>query len=147
MLTTKNLKTMELTVRARYKGKDYTISSLFVDGAKLCDVLEDPIRDLGEDGSGKIAGKTAIPGGRYEVILNESPKFGRILPLLLDVPFFEGIRIHRGNTAKDSHGCLLPGENRKRGQVINSGYYEKKIVELITEAQKRKEKIYITIER
>lgn len=138
---------MELLVKSRFLGSEYTISRLYIDGEKICDVLEDTVRDLKADGSGKIAGKTAIPAGKYKVILSYSPSFKRILPELLDVPFFQYIRIHNGLNNKNTKGCLLPGENRKRGQVINSPYYEKKIIEMLTEAEARGEENHITIER
>lgn len=133
---------MKLIVERRFLGKDYTIGKLFVDGEYFCDTLEDPVRDIKPDGSGKIAGNTAIPYGEYEVIVNESPKFGRKLPRLLNVPHFEGILIHRGNTSKDTAGCILVGENKVKGKVINSTPYEEKLVKLIEGAA---EKVYINI--
>ena len=91
----------------------------------------------------KVPGATAIPAGRYEVIVNRSPRFGRDLPRLLDVPGFEGILIHRGNTAEDTSGCILVGENRERGKVINSTRYEVQLTGILERAQ---EKGKITIE-
>ena len=104
----------------RFRGPKYTISSLTIDGRYLCDVLEDPVRIFGPRGEGKIKGNTAIPAGIYRVIRTMSPRFKRILPLLLDVPFFDGIRIHPGNTAADTEGCILPGLNKVVGKVIDS---------------------------
>jgi hypothetical protein len=80
--------------------------------------LEDTVREK------KIMHKTAIPEGTYEVIVNRSPKFKRDLPRLLNVPNFEGILIHRGNTPNDTSGCILVGENKVKGKVINSTKYE-----------------------
>jgi hypothetical protein len=80
-----------------------TIGKLCVDGEKLCYTLEDAVRDT------KIAGLTAIPKGRYQVIINHSPRFGRDLPLLLNVPNYEGVRIHPGNDATETEGCILVG--------------------------------------
>ena len=96
--------------------------------------MEDKVRDLNKNGvfdgdEKKVYGETAIPYGTYKVILSYSPKFKRILPELLDVPCFTGIRIHRGNTEKDTAGCLLVGENKVRGKVLNSTYWEKKLIE------------------
>lgn len=121
----------------------YTIGKMYIDGTYFCDTLEDKVRDIGET---KIAGETAIPYGRYKVVVNMSPRFKRELPLLLNVPRFEGIRIHRGNTDKDSSGCILVGENKVKGKVINSTPYEQKIVAILKEAQNKGEDIWITIE-
>ena len=112
----------------------YTIGKIYIDGEYFCDTLEDKVRDLNKNGvfdgdEKKVYGETAIPYGTYKVILSYSPKFKRILPELLDVPCFTGIRIHRGNTEKDTAGCLLVGENKVRGKVLNSTYWEKKLIE------------------
>lgn len=86
-----------------------TLGDLHVEGAFLCHTLEDVVRDLGPDGAGKVFGETAIPAGTYEVAITFSPKFGRPMPILLDVPFFTGIRIHSGNTDANTEGCVLLG--------------------------------------
>ncbi len=91
---------MILLLKRNHLTPGYTIGKLYVDGVYLCDTLEDTVRDA------KIYGETAVPVGVYEVVLNESPKFKRDLPLLLEVRGFMGIRIHRGNTAADSSGCI-----------------------------------------
>ena len=90
---------MKLILDRIFMADDYTIGRLFIDGAYFCDTLEDTVRDLKSDGSGKIYGETAIPTGEYKVMLARSPRFKRILPRLLNVPFFEGILIHSGNYA------------------------------------------------
>ena len=105
-----------------------------MNGAYFCDTIEDPVRTL-KSKEDKVPGKTAIPPGIYKIILNESPKFKRILPRLIDVPFFDGILIHRGNRASDSEGCIIVGENKIKGKVINSTYYEEKLVELLKNAE------------
>lgn len=90
---------MELTLTRIEKTKDYTTGRLDIDGTYFCDTLEPTWRSLGPGRPGhKIAGRTAIPDGRYPVVVTYSPRFGRWLPLLLHVPQFEGIRIHAGNT-------------------------------------------------
>lgn len=94
---------MKLEVEQYKRGIDFTLSKLFVNDKLFCWILEDAIRDKKEDG------KTAIPRGKYEVIINESIRFKRLLPLLLDIPNYRGIRIHPGNTSEDTEGCLLPG--------------------------------------
>lgn len=129
----------------------YTIGKMYIDGKYFCDTLEDRVRDLNkngkfDNGEVKIAGETAIPYGRYQVVVTMSPKFKRELPRLLNVPNFEGILIHRGNTDKDSSGCLLLGENKVKGKVINSTPYEQKLVSILKDVQNKGEEIWITIE-
>lgn len=146
------MKTLELKVKRRWFAEDYTIGTFFANEKRICDTIEDKNRDLNRDGDlndkgeAKVYGETAIPFGRYEVVLNISPKFKRRLPRLLNVKHFEGILIHRGNTAKDTHGCIIVGENKVKGKVINSTFYEKKIVEICEQAIEEGKKIFITIE-
>lgn len=97
-----------------FKGPEYTIGKLYIDGQYFCDTLEDTIRKE------KIAGKTAIPAGKYKVKKTYSPRFKKQLPEILNVPNFFGVRIHAGNTAKDTEGCILLGLNKTKGAVINS---------------------------
>jgi len=119
------------------KKETYTIGKLYIDDAYFCDTLEDKDRGLRQDMSLseiqkiKVQDETAIPTGIYKVIVNQSPKFGRLLPRLLDVPGFEGVLIHRGNNDKHTSGCILVGENKVVGQLVNSTGYELKIVELL----------------
>lgn len=134
---------MNLHLQRRFKGVSYTIGNLYINNTYFCGTLEDKVRDIPRDG--KVWGETAIPEGEYKVILNYSPKFKRHLPRLLDVPYFEGILIHRGNTAKDTAGCILVGENKIKGKVINSTKYEIELVRLISDAMARGEEIKITI--
>ena len=100
----------ELTLERLYLKADYTIGRLLVDGDYFCDTLEDRVRDYNKDGDlldegeGKVYGETAIPYGRYSVVVSHSPKFRRDLPLLLNVPHFTGIRIHAGNHAGHTEG-------------------------------------------
>lgn len=129
----------------------YTIGKMYIDGEYFCDTLEDRVRDINkngkfDNGEVKVAGETAIPYGRYQVVVNMSPRFKRELPRLLNVPNFEGILIHRGNTDKDSSGCILVGENKVKGKVINSTPYEQKLVSILKEIQNKGEEIWITIE-
>ncbi len=135
---------MKLRLVRRFKGDTYTIGSLSVNGEKFCDTLEDRVRDLA-GGEAKVPGETAIPEGRYRVIVNRSPKFGRDLPRLLDVPMFEDVLIHRGNTAEDSAGCILVGENKEKGKVIHSTPYEERLVALCKAALAKGETIEIEV--
>lgn len=133
---------MELLVQRIAKKSEYTIGRLFVDGKYLCDVLEDKVREPGV----KVPGETAIPAGRYRVIVAMSPKFKRELPRLLDVPGFEGILIHAGNSPRDTEGCLLVGENKEKGRVLNSRKHEVKLTVIVKEAINRGEEVWIEIE-
>lgn len=141
---------MELLLERKYLKTKYTIGNLYLNGKYYCNILEDTVRDINKNstfdcGEFKISGHTAIPYGKYEIQVTYSPKFKRKLPLLLNVKHFEGIRIHRGNTEKDSSGCLIPGENTKRGMVLNSTKYELELTNLIENANKKGEKVIIEI--
>ncbi len=120
---------MEILVKRIFKGEDYAIGKMYVDGKYFCDTLEDKVRNMPAEP--KVYGKTAIPTGTYKVVLMRSPRFDRILPRLLAVPYFEGILIHAGNSAADSSGCILLGENREKGKVLNSRVYENKLVKML----------------
>lgn len=93
----------------------------------------------------KIPGHTAIPEGTYPVVLSYSPRFKRWLPLLLGVPNFEGIRIHAGNYPDDTQGCILVGENKLEGMVVDSRIWLGRLMKRITEAQEQGEAVWITI--
>lgn len=142
---------MELLLSRRYLSNEYTIGDFFINGEKLCETIEDKVRDVNQDGDlndpgeKKVYGETAIPYGRYRVELTMSPKFQRLLPILIAVKHFTGIRIHRGNRAIDSHGCILPGENKKKGMVLNSTKYEMIIVDRIFKAMLSGEEVWIDV--
>lgn len=134
---------MKLNLERLFLKPDYTIGKLYIDGSYFCDTLEDQVRDLTKEK--KVPGRTAIPAGTYEVIVNISPRFRRKLPRLLDVPGFDGILIHRGNTAEDTAGCILVGENREQGKVINSTRYELQLTGMLERVQGKGEKPTIEI--
>lgn len=141
---------MELLLKRIAKKDTYTIGKLYINGDYFCDTLEDKDRGLKQSDSLsyiqkiKVQEETAIPSGKYEIIVNYSPKFKRNLPRLLNVPGFSGILIHRGNTSKDTAGCILIGENKVVGKVINSTKYELELTKILTEAS-NKETIHITL--
>ena len=154
---------MELLLKRIALKDTYTIGKLYVNGTYFCDTIEDKVRDLNKDGDlndvgeGKIPSLTAIPYGKYEITLKvQSPKFslksaynwcGGYLPRLIGVPHFEGILIHAGNTADSSAGCIIVGENKIKGQVINSMVTLKRLYcSVLKEASDRNEKIWIKIE-
>lgn len=132
---------MKLKLCRKFLGNKYTIGKLFINDEYICDTLEDAVRSE----SIKVCGETAIPYGVYEIILTMSPRFKRILPLLLDVPHFEGIRIHTGNTEKDTEGCILVGYNKVKGKVINSKIAFDKVMKYLELATINSEKITIEV--
>lgn len=105
---------MKLTVKRQHGTKGYTHGQLFIDGAYFCDTMEDQERDI------KIDGITAIPCGTYAVVINMSARFNRLMPQLLNVPNYAGVRIHSGNTAADTEGCILVGKNYKNDFITAS---------------------------
>lgn len=141
----------ELLLQRRHLKDTYTIGKLSVEDVTFCDTLEDKVRDYNHDGDledageQKISGDTAIPYGRYRVIVSYSPALKRKLPLLLDVPSFVGIRIHGGITNKNTSGCILVGENKLKGKLINSKSYVDTLTSWIEMWQKAGEDTWITI--
>ncbi len=126
---------MLLEIRRTARRESYTISKWYIDGKYICDGIEDRDRGLRQDMSLaqlqqlKMYGKTAIPSGTYNIKLTYSPKFASrrwaakyegCLPEVCEVPGYTGVRIHPGNTAEDTLGCLLPGYNKVKGKVVQS---------------------------
>ena len=102
-----------LLKRPKPTGLKFTEGRLYINGTFECFTLEDEDREL-ENGGVKVYGKTAIPRGRYEIVINMSTRFGREMILLKDVPQFKGIRMHSGNTSEDTDGCPLVGSINDR---------------------------------
>lgn len=117
---------MKLVLKRIAFKPTYTIGKLYVDGIYECDVIEDCDRGLDDSMSEseiikkKIYGQTAIPSGTYDVVITYSPKYKKNMPLILGVKGYSGIRIHSGNTAKDTLGCLIVGKNKEVGKVLES---------------------------
>lgn len=121
---------MLITIKRLYKTETSTIGEMLIDGVFECFTLEDVERSV------KIKGETAIPKGSYKVIINESNRFKRLLPLLLNVPNFEGVRIHPGNSNHDTEGCILVGQSRNKNYI---GQSRKAFDKLFKKMQKAKE--------
>lgn len=141
---------MIITLRRIAMKDTYTIGKLYIDGVYFCDTVEDKDRGLDDSmeestiKSRKVYGETAIPLGTYKVEITYSPKFRKNLPLLYNVKGFEGIRIHSGNTAKDSLGCIIVGKNKKVGMVLDSRSTMTKLMKILTNT---KENIWLIIRR
>ena len=131
---------MELKLKRIALKKEYTIGRLYIDGKYFCDTLEDVDRGLDQKmpleqiKRIKVMHQTAIPTGVYKVRLSMSPRFKRILPEILAVPGFSGIRIHNGKDQNSSSGCLIVGKNTIVGQVTNSKYWMEKLISILQSA-------------
>mgnify|MGYP001588215606 FL=1 len=121
-----------------------TTGKLFIENEFECYVLEDQDRKL-EAGGKKVYGRTAIPRGRYKIELDWSPKYEREMPHLLDVPQFEGIRIHTGNRSEDSEGCLIPGQERIVDYVRSSKLAFDALLQKLNMAWANNEEVWLTI--
>lgn len=150
---------MKLRVERKWWKNEYTIGILYVNGVRLCETLEDTVRDVNRNGrfdgqERKVYGKTAIPFGTYKVNMNTvSPtmknrnwakRYGGIVPRIMDVPLFDGILIHPGNTAADTAGCLLVGRNTVVGKLTSStATYYRLMDDYLMPAKRRNETITI----
>ena len=143
--------TMKLTIDRKYKKENYTIGKLYINGQYFCDTCEDKDRGLTQDMDEntifdiKVYGKTAIPTGLYTLSYTYSPKFKKYLLLVNNVPGFSGIRIHAGNTADDSLGCILVGRNTQVGKVMNSRTTLQQLNIIVTSAIHSGQKIELEI--
>lgn len=151
---------MRLTLKRIARRDTYTIGHLYIDGTYYCDTIEDKDRDENRNGvldgsEKKVPGETAIPNGTYVITMKvQSPKYSRYpqyarckgyLPRLLNVPGFDGILIHIGNTAANSAGCILVGKNTKVGKVLESTATFWPLYEQLKAASDRDEEITIKI--
>ena len=151
---------MELILERIAKRKTYTIGHLYIrqqvmdeyqpgtEDKYFCDTLEPTWRDYA-NGAYKVKGRSAIPEGRYAVVISWSPKFKQWLPILLGGPEFnkqwQGIRIHMGNTVKDTQGCILVGRNQRVGEVLESRKWLYELKQKIVEAKDKGEAVWLTI--
>ena len=132
---------MKLVLTRHARRADYTIGRLEDEnGMKVCDTLEPTWRDY-KGGEMKIPRKSAIPEGTYRVVITKSRRFQKYLPLLVGVPGFEGVRIHAGNTSRDTEGCILVGQNLQVGKVLWSRITLERLMKLI----ENEKEIYLTI--
>lgn len=142
---------MEILVKEPIKTDTSAISKMYIDGVFTCNVLEDTVRAAGV----KLFGKTAIPAGRYQIVITKSERFSRIrgkttfLPLLIAVPGFEGVRIHTGNKPEDTEGCLILGKYSPstKNWVSSSNIEFSKVFPKMQAALDAGQKIFITITR
>ena len=143
---------MKINIKRIARKTHYTIGHLYIDGQYFCDTLEPAdcglIKDmpLHEILRAKAKGKVAIPIGCYRVFITKSVRFGGWLPLVYGVPGFKGIRIHAGNRPADTSGCILVGWNRRVGQLLNSRTALYLLMQKMTEALGRGERVELEIE-
>lgn len=137
---------MKLVLTRTMLNAKSTIGKLVVDDMFFCYTLEDKDRYLETNPEAKVYGETAIPRGRYQVIIDFSGRFQRELPRLLLVPGFEGIRIHPGNTDKDTHGCILVGSSVVNDDFIgNSRATFDRLFTILDDAYARGQEIWIEV--
>lgn len=143
---------MHITIDRRWPKAGYTISEVYIDGEKQpYNCLEDTDRGLTQQMTGaeiariKVRGQTAIPRGTYRCVSTYSPKYRRRMPLLLGVRGFEGIRIHAGNSSKDTEGCLLFGKNDRKGWVSDSKHCTALLTARLNEAWAKGEQCTVTV--
>ena len=138
---------MLLTLQRRASKGGATIGELFLDGVHESYTLEDEIREI--PGAAvvewKVDGKTAIPTGKYRIAMTRSPRFGKVLPLLLDVPGFSGVRIHAGNKAEHTEGCILVGEEAYENTIGRSKEALLELMAAIDMAIENNEQVWIEI--
>lgn len=141
---------MNIQLKRIAKKKTYTIGKLYIDGVYFCDTIEDKDRGLNQTMSindikkKKVYGKTAIPTGTYKIVIDYSNRFKKNMAHILNVPGYEGVRIHIGNSAKDTLGCIIVGKNKVVGKVVESRNTYNQLFPILQKAFKEGE-IKITI--
>ena len=141
---------MNIQLKRIAKKETYTIGKLYLDGVYFCDTIEDKDRGLNQIMSindikkKKVYGETAIPTGTYKLVIDYSNRFKKNMAHILNVPGYEGIRIHTGNSAKDSLGCIIVGKNKVVGKVVESRDTYNQLFPILQKAFKEGE-IKITI--
>jgi hypothetical protein len=131
---------MELLVKREPSNEVCTMGKLYIDDEYFCETLEDPVRDK------KIWGRTAIPAGRYRLRITQSARFKAPLPILVNVPNFVGVRIHAGNWARDTEGCILVGMERGKDRLMMSKAALSKLLIKISRAIDANQLVYITVQ-
>jgi hypothetical protein len=131
---------MELTLYREPSVDGCTFGRMFINGTEQCETLEDAVHD-----GPKVYGETAIPAGRYRVVISKSQRFGKMLPLLLNVPNFEGIRIHSANRIDQTEGCVLVGRLRDGHQLLQSRAALEPLMSILAAAQAKGERMWITV--
>lgn len=136
---------MNFTIKRNVFASKYTLGTFLVDGKPFGFTCEDTDRKL-EAGGEKVAGETAIPRGRYPVIMSYSQRFKKPMPEVLDVTGFTGIRIHGGNTKEDTHGCPLLGSMRTQDGVANCRSINDRLITLLEVAEELGNDVWLTVE-
>lgn len=138
---------MNIVIERLQRDPDLTIGSMTVDSEWQCWTLEDTVREVkGQPvASWKVAGETAIPVGRYEIVLTQSNRFKRLLPEVLKVPGYTGVRIHAGNTAADTEGCILVGNDRLAKSIARSQLALASLMTKMSEARRKGEPIWLEL--
>lgn len=131
---------MEILLVREPTCEGFTRGELFLDGEHECWTIEDEVRPV------KIPGATAIPKGRYRVVLTKSPRFKKVLPEILEVPGYTGVRIHAGNTAADTEGCIIVGQRQGKAAVFDSQAAMLELMAALDSATEAGEQIWLTIQ-
>lgn len=142
---------MHIYVHRHFLGDRYTIGRMYINGEAFCDTLEDKDRglsaslSLARNKELKVYGKTAIPIGVYQVGLHRWTKYDVVVPILQSVPAFSGILIHNGRDENNTEGCILVGENKVKGQLLNGKKYMLELTERVRNAIRNGEQVTIEI--
>lgn len=140
---------MNITVQREASVNGATFGKLLIEGHEFCDTLEDEIRELPYKpvAEWKVKGETAIPAGTYTVIVDFSSRFNKLMPHLLGIEGFSGVRIHSGNTAADTEGCILVGFARSEAtsMLLNSRSAFEKLFDMMKQAQADGERVIVMV--